>query len=64
MKIYLFGSSQKIKIMRGILNIIIVVLIVGWLLGFIGFGAVVGNLIHILLIFAVVTIVMRLLSKA
>ena len=53
----------NIKIMRGILNIIIVVLIVGWLLGFIGFGAVVGNLIHILLILAVVAIVMRLLAK-
>ena len=49
--------------MRGILNIIIVVLILGWLLGFIGFGAVVGNLIHILLILAVVAIVMRLLAK-
>jgi len=49
--------------MKGILNIIIVVLIVGWLLGFIGFGAAVGNLIHVLLIFAVIAIVMRLLSK-
>jgi len=50
--------------MRGILNIIILLLIIGWLLGYIGFGAVVGNLIHLLLIFAVVAIVMRLISKA
>jgi len=50
--------------MRGILNIIIVLLIGGWLLGFIGFGAMVGNLIHILLILAVVAIIMRLVSKA
>jgi len=49
--------------MRGILNIIIVVLILGWLLGYIGFGAVVGNLIHLLLLFAVFAIIMRLLSK-
>ena len=50
--------------MRGILNIVIVVLILGWLLGYIGFGAVVGNLIHLLLIAAAFAIIMRILSKA
>ena len=40
----------------------IVLLIVGWLIGYIGFGAMVGNLIHILLILAVVAIVIRLVS--
>lgn len=50
--------------MRGILNIIIVVLILGWALGYIGFGAVVGNLIHLLLIAAAFAIIMRILSKA
>ncbi len=49
--------------MRDLVWIIIVILIVGWLLGFIGFGAVVGNLIHILLIVAVVLIVLKLLQK-
>jgi len=49
--------------MRGLVNIIIVLLIVGWLLGYIGFNAMVGNLIHILLIAAVVMIVLRLLAK-
>jgi protein-S-isoprenylcysteine O-methyltransferase Ste14 len=49
--------------MRGILNIIIIVLIVGWLLGYIGFGAVVGNLIHLLLVCAVIAIILRLVSK-
>ncbi len=50
--------------MNGILNIVIVVLLLGWALGYIGFGAVVGNLIHLLLIVAVVAIIMRILSKA
>ncbi|GLR17056.1 lmo0937 family membrane protein [Portibacter lacus] len=49
--------------MKSILNIIIVVLLVGWLFGFIGFGAAVGNLIHILLVFLVIAIILRLVSK-
>ncbi|HMS70436.1 MAG TPA: lmo0937 family membrane protein [Saprospiraceae bacterium] len=49
--------------MRDIVSIIIVLLIVGWLFGFIGFGAVVGNLIHLLLIVAVVLIVLKVLNK-
>ncbi|HNU55196.1 MAG: lmo0937 family membrane protein [Flavobacteriales bacterium] len=48
--------------MNNLVNIIIVLLIVGWLIGYIGFGAMVGNLIHILLILAVVAIVIRLVS--
>lgn len=48
--------------MNGLVNIIIVLLIVGWLIGYIGFGAMVGSMIHILLILAVVAIVFRLLS--
>lgn len=50
--------------MNKILNILIILLIGGWLFGFIGFGAVVGNLIHLLLIAAAVAIIMRILSKA
>lgn len=49
--------------MNSIVNLLIVLLVVGWLIGFIGFGAMVGNLIHILLILAVVGIVFRLLSS-
>ncbi len=48
--------------MNNLVNIIIVLLIVGWLVGFIGFGAMVGNLIHILLVLAVVAIIFRLLG--
>ncbi len=47
--------------MNNLVNIIIALLIIGWLIGYIGFGAMVGNLIHILLILAVVGIVYRLI---
>ncbi len=48
--------------MNNLVNIIIVLLVVGWLIGFIGFGAMVGNLIHILLILAVIGIIYRLVG--
>ncbi len=47
--------------MRGLLDLIIIILLVGWLIGYFGFGEMVGNLIHILLIFLVIGIVYRLL---
>jgi hypothetical protein len=43
-------------------NIIIVLLIVGWLVGYIGFGTAVGSLIHILLVLAVIAIIYRLVT--
>jgi Ca2+-dependent lipid-binding protein len=48
--------------MNNLLNIIIVLLIVGWLIGYIGFGTAVGSLIHILLVLAIIAIVYRLLT--
>lgn len=48
--------------MNNLLNIIIVLLIVGWLVGFIGFGAAVGSLIHILIVLAVIGIIYRLIA--
>jgi hypothetical protein len=48
--------------MNNLLNIIIVLLIVGWLIGYIGFGTAVGSLIHILLVLAIIGIVYRLLT--
>jgi len=49
--------------MKDIVNILIVLLIVGWLFGYIGFGAVIGNLIHILLVVAVVMILLRVIKR-
>lgn len=46
--------------MRDLISLIIVLLIVGWLVGYIGFGAAVGSFIHILLVLAVIGILYRL----
>jgi hypothetical protein len=46
--------------MGNLLWIVIVILIVGWLLGFFAFN--VGNLIHILLVIALILIVVRLVT--
>jgi hypothetical protein len=48
--------------MNNLLNIVIVLLIVGWLVGYIGFGAMVGNLIHILIVLAVIGLLYRLFT--
>ena len=48
--------------MNNLLNIVIVLLIIGWLVGYIGFGAMVGNLIHILIVLAIIGLIYRLVS--
>ncbi len=46
--------------MRDLISLIIIILIVGWLVGYFGFGEAVGSLIHILLVLAVIGILYRL----
>ena len=46
--------------MGNLLYIIAVILIIGWLVGFIGFHA--GGLIHILLIIAVIAILLQVIG--
>lgn len=46
--------------MGDIIWLIVVLLIIGWLVGFLGFGDAVGSLIHILLVLAVIGILYRL----
>lgn len=46
--------------MSDIVSLIIVLLIIGWLVGYFGFGDAVGSLIHILLVLAVIGILYRL----
>lgn len=46
--------------MRGIINIAIIVLLVAWLIGYIGFGQAVGKFIHLLLVLAIIGILYRL----
>jgi len=47
--------------MGNILYLIAVILIIGWLVGFVGFHAG-GGLIHILLVIAVIAILLRLIQ--
>ena len=46
--------------MGNLLYIIAVILIIGWLIGFVGYH--VGGLIHILLVIAIVVILLRLIQ--
>ncbi len=48
--------------MRTILYVIAVILIIGWLLGMFVFSA--GYLIHVLLVFAVISILISLIRRA
>jgi Ca2+-dependent lipid-binding protein len=56
----IYSPPKILFIMRDLISLVIVVLIVGWLVGYIGFGAAIGNLIHILLVLAVIGILYRL----
>lgn len=46
--------------MRSLLYIIAVILVIGWLVGFIGYSA--GGLIHLLLVIAVLAILIDLIQ--
>jgi len=46
--------------MGNLLYIIAVILVIGWLVGFVGFHA--GGLIHILLVIALIAVILRLIS--
>lgn len=46
--------------MRDIIWLIVVILIIGWLVGYFGFGEAVGSFIHILLVLAIIAILYRL----
>ena len=47
-------------IMGNILYIIAVILVIAWLIGFLGYNA--GGLIHILLVIAIIAVLLRLIS--
>lgn len=46
--------------MGNLLNTIAVLLIIGWLIGFIGYGT--GGIIHILLVIAIIAILLRIIQ--
>lgn len=45
--------------MGNLLYIIAVILVIGWLIGFLGFHA--GSLIHILLVVAIIAVLLRII---
>ncbi len=46
--------------MGNLLYIIAVVMVIGWAIGFFAYGA--GGIIHVLLVIAIITILMRVIS--
>lgn len=46
--------------MGNLLYVIAVILIIGWLVGFIGFHA--GGLIHVLLVIALIAVILRIIQ--
>ncbi len=46
--------------MGNLLYFIAVILVIGWLIGFIGYGA--GGLIHLLLVIALIAVVFRVIQ--
>jgi hypothetical protein len=50
--------------MGNLLYIIAVILIIFWLIGWLGFGDTVGGIIHILLVIAVIAVLLRLIRGA
>lgn len=46
--------------MGNLLYIIAVILVIGWLVGFIGYGA--GGIVHILLVIAIVVVLLRIIQ--
>jgi len=50
----------KNNFMGNLLYIVAVILIIGWLVGFIGFHA--GGLIHVLLVIALIAVILRVIQ--
>ena len=46
--------------MGNLLYLVAVILIIGWAIGFIGYGA--GGLIHILLVIALIAVILRIIQ--
>lgn len=48
--------------MKSMLYVIAAVLIIGWIIGFFAFAAVLGSLVHLLLVLAVIILVIRVVK--
>lgn len=54
------SSYHNSSIMGNLLYVIAVLLVIGWLIGFVGYSA--GGLIHVLLVIAVIVVLLRLIQ--
>ena len=56
----------KLNVMGNLLYLVAVVLVILWIIGFFfhGFGPNVGNLIHVLLVIAVIAIILKIINRA
>ncbi len=52
----------KHRNMNNLLTTIAIILVIGWLIGWQGFGAALGGFVHILLVLAVIAIAIRLIT--
>ena len=48
--------------MRDLIWLIVVILVIGWAVGYFGFGQAVGSLIHILLVLAIIVVLYRIIT--
>ncbi|MBK6948010.1 MAG: lmo0937 family membrane protein [Haliscomenobacter sp.] len=46
--------------MGNLLYVVAVILIIGWLIGFVGYNA--GGLIHVLLVIAIIVVILRVIQ--
>jgi len=47
--------------MRDLLWLVAIILLIGWLVGYFGFGEAVGAFIHVLLVLAIIAVLIRLI---
>ena len=50
----------KIYFMGNLLYVIAVILVIGWAIGFVGYGT--GGLIHVLLVIAIIVVLLRIIQ--
>jgi hypothetical protein len=55
-------DTKKFKCMSGLLYLIAVILLIGWLLGVFVYS--VGGLIHILIVLAVISLILAIIRRA
>jgi hypothetical protein len=58
---YLF-VKLKLNMIGKLLYVIAIILVIGWLIGFVGFGFHLRGLIHILIVIAIIAVLLRIIK--